>query len=144
MSMNESGTDLAVVGGDERFPPHPVDPRVRLAAEPTLLAWMRTGLALMGFGFVVARFGLFIRELAGVGKPVSTRHPRLSLWSGTTPVAFLVVLNLLTGVRYLQFLRCLELGEPDRAPRWPLGFVVATLMAALGIGMTRYLFAASF
>jgi uncharacterized membrane protein YidH (DUF202 family) len=30
-----------------------------LAAERTLLAWIRTGLALMGFGFVVARFGLF-------------------------------------------------------------------------------------
>ena len=31
-----------------------------LAAERTLLAWIRTGLALMGFGFVVARFGLFL------------------------------------------------------------------------------------
>ena len=30
-----------------------------LAAERTFLAWIRTGLALMGFGFVVARFGLF-------------------------------------------------------------------------------------
>lgn len=31
------------------------DPRIRFAAERTLLAWLRTGLALMGFGFVVAR-----------------------------------------------------------------------------------------
>jgi uncharacterized membrane protein YidH (DUF202 family) len=35
-----------------------------LAAERTFLAWIRTGLALMGFGFVVARFGLFLREIA--------------------------------------------------------------------------------
>ena len=42
------------------------DPRVYFAAERTLLAWVRTGLALMGFGFVVARFGLFLRELAAV------------------------------------------------------------------------------
>ena len=34
-----------------------------LAAERTFLAWLRTGLALMGFGFVVDRFGLFLRQL---------------------------------------------------------------------------------
>ena len=38
--------------------------RLALAEERTLLAWVRTGLALMGFGFVVARFGLFLREMA--------------------------------------------------------------------------------
>jgi putative membrane protein len=39
------------------------DLRDYLAAERTLLPWIRTGLALMGFGFVVARFGLFLQEL---------------------------------------------------------------------------------
>ena len=34
-----------------------------LAAERTMLAWIRTGLALMGFGFVVARFGLFLQQI---------------------------------------------------------------------------------
>ena len=38
----------------------PEDPRTRLAGERTLLAWVRTGLAKMGCGFVVARFGLFL------------------------------------------------------------------------------------
>jgi uncharacterized membrane protein YidH (DUF202 family) len=36
-------------------PPTGEDPRVRLAGERTLLAWVRTGLAMMAFGFVVAR-----------------------------------------------------------------------------------------
>lgn len=40
------------------------DPRVYLAAERAFLAGIRTGLALMGFGFVVAPFGSFFRELA--------------------------------------------------------------------------------
>lgn len=49
------------------------DPRILFAAERTLLAWVRTGLALMGFGFVVARFGLFLRELAAArGNAVPT------------------------------------------------------------------------
>ena len=55
----------------------PPDPRVRFAAERTLLAWVRTGVALMGFGFVVARFGLFLRELAAQ----SGREPLSSGWS---------------------------------------------------------------
>src|SRR5690348_14683619 len=38
-------------------------PRDYLANERTLLAWVRTGVALIGLGFVVARFGLFLREL---------------------------------------------------------------------------------
>jgi putative membrane protein len=39
------------------------DPRVYFAAERTLLAWIRTGITIMAFGFVVARFGLFLRLL---------------------------------------------------------------------------------
>ena len=34
------------------------DPRVYLAAERTFLAWIRTSISLMGFGFVIARFAL--------------------------------------------------------------------------------------
>ena len=37
------------------------DPRIYLAGERTLLAWVRTGLTVIGLGFVVARFGLFLR-----------------------------------------------------------------------------------
>jgi putative membrane protein len=42
------------------------DPRTYFAAERTFLAWIRTGLGLMGIGFAVSRFGLFLRELRGL------------------------------------------------------------------------------
>lgn len=43
---------------------HALDPRVILSNERTFLAWMRTGIALMAFGFVVSKFGLYLRIAA--------------------------------------------------------------------------------
>jgi putative membrane protein len=60
------------------------DPRVRFAIERTLLAWVRTGLALMGFGLVVARFGLFLREIESVRQAATLKASTgLSMWIGT-------------------------------------------------------------
>ena len=68
-----------------------------LAAERTLLAWIRTGLALMGFGFVVARFGLFLQELQVAQHILPPRSYGLSLWFGTALIALGVIVNILAG-----------------------------------------------
>jgi putative membrane protein len=39
------------------------DPRLRMANERTFLAWLRTGVSLMAFGFVVERFALFLKKI---------------------------------------------------------------------------------
>jgi hypothetical protein len=57
------------------------------ANERTLLAWIRTGIALMAFGFAIARFGLFLRELASVGTPAPRATSGLgAAWFRTVPV----------------------------------------------------------
>src|SRR3954454_16835767 len=86
----------------------PEDPRVRLAGERTLLAWIRTGLALMGFGFVVARFGLFLREMAASGGGAAPASTGVSLWIGTALVVLGVAVNLLAAAEHRRFLRALD------------------------------------
>jgi len=117
------------------------DIRTRLAAERTLLAWIRTGLALMGFGFVVARFGLFLREVAAVGHAEPARSTGLSLWIGTALVVLGVAANLLAARQHAQFLRHMRQGSPQPMARWPLGIVISLLLAILGLGIVGYLLA---
>jgi putative membrane protein len=119
------------------------DPRVRFAAERTLLAWIRTGLALMGFGFVVARFGLFLREIAVARQATPTHSPGWSRGTGTALVVLGVAVTLLAAAEHRRILRRLDHGEDYVAPRWSLGLVVSVLLAVLGAAMVAYLLLAS-
>ena len=115
------------------------DPRVYFAAERTLLAWVRTGLAMMGFGFVVARFGLFLREIAVLHPASPPRQQGLSLWVGITLVILGVVVNLCAAFKHWHTVRRLEKGEPLRFRPLSLGVMVALFLVLIGLAMAVYL-----
>lgn len=120
-------------------PNEPLDPRIYFAAERTLLAWVRTGLAMMGFGFVVARIGLFLRELATVRDAAPPHHMGFSLLVGTTLVISCVAVNLGAAAKHWYTVRRLERDQPLTFKPWSLGMVVAMSMGLLGLLTAVYL-----
>jgi uncharacterized protein (DUF302 family)/uncharacterized membrane protein YidH (DUF202 family) len=110
-----------------------------LAAERTLLAWIRTGLALMGFGFVVARFGLFQQQLQIAQRAPSVQPFGLSLWFGTTLIGAGIAVNLLSGWHHLRLIRLVDLGHATRPHTTTLAVATSMFLALVGIGMAIYL-----
>ncbi|MDZ4686622.1 MAG: hypothetical protein SH850_16245, partial [Planctomycetaceae bacterium] len=99
-------------------------------------------LALMGFGFVVARVGLFLHEISATG-PAPDTSSGLSLWIGGGMVVLGIVVNVGAAVQHISLLRRLECGEPYRTTIWSMGVAVTLLVAAIGMVMTAYLFLGS-
>lgn len=121
----------------------PGDPRVRFAAERTLLAWTRTGLALMGFGFVVARFGLFLRQIAASGG-VSTgstgrQTTGWSLWIGMCLIVLGVLVNVAASYEYFRFLRMAQRNLAYTPRTALLTIFVSGVLAVVGMMMAVYL-----
>jgi putative membrane protein len=117
------------------------DPRVYFAAERTLLAWLRTGLTVMAFGFVIARFGLFLR-LVAVQAPDLAPHASAGA-STLFGIALVVVGTAMIIAATLQYRQMVAgLPEADR-PRPHSGgtliIVSSFLVALVGLGLTAYL-----
>lgn len=119
------------------------DPRVYFAAERTFLAWIRTGLGLMGVGFAVSRFGLFLREMqAGeIHAPVhATIHSTgLSVYSGVALVALGVIVNVTAVTQHVRITRQLRDGTWVAGRVSTSAVVLGLILAAVGVGMAAYL-----
>ena len=119
------------------------DPRVYFAIERTFLAWTRTGLALMTFGFVIARLGLFLKQMQAMGGSAATGQapgsPSASLWIGSAIVALGIVVQALSLVEYRRLRRKFLAGEGVIGGGLPLPSIVGVTLLLLGLGLGGYM-----
>ena len=105
-----------------------------LANERTFLAWIRTSISVVVFGFVVAKFGITLRELLSVQNR-SAQESGMSLAIGLAFMLFGVFLSLAALLRYRNTRRRLEGGgfKPAGGIITVLGIVTALFGAVLGV-----------
>ncbi|MGA8036429.1 MAG: DUF202 domain-containing protein [Candidatus Acidiferrales bacterium] len=107
-----------------------------LANERTFLAWIRTSISIIVFGFVVAKFGITLREfLAMRGGPQT--ESGMSLAIGIGFMAMGIFMSVLSCVRYQRTRAMLEAGDFRPASRVVTGLSVVA--AAFGLILVAYL-----
>ena len=117
---------------------HKAGPSDYLAAERTFLAWIRTGLALMGFGFVVARFGLFLRELARTTNMRKFESNGISLFIGTVLILTGAAVNIASTISHVRLVARLNRGAEIAQPS-SIAIAVAISLSAMGLALAAYL-----
>jgi uncharacterized membrane protein YidH (DUF202 family) len=121
--------------------------QVHMANERTFLAWIRTSIGIMAFGFVLEKFALFIRQisfvLARMGQPnVSPLPPHLASpgWSsflGILLVGLGTVMGVLAYIRYKKRERQIE--EETYEPSLLMDILLTLSISAVGIFLIMYL-----
>jgi putative membrane protein len=110
-----------------------------LANERTFLAYARTALAFIAFGFVIARFALFTREVAVVAH-FRESAPAISTGFGTVMALAGVACAAYGAIRYVGSARAIRHGAVSALPDFG-ALVVAGVIAVIGLVVMWTLFA---
>jgi len=110
-----------------------------LANERTFLAWIRTSLGIMGFGFVVVKFSLFIRQIELVlktGAVTGSHHG----YSGVVGVSIVIIGALTVVLAFFKYRKTNKQIEEENFAQGSYGITVtAVLIFIIGIILSWYL-----
>lgn len=112
--------------------------RVHMANERTFLAWVRTSIGIMAFGFVVEKFALFLRQLYFIlGKQPLAMTPGYSSIFGGALVGFGALMGVLAFVRYLKVQK--QIDTDTYQPSSLLDIMVTLTLLAIAVFLIIYL-----
>jgi putative membrane protein len=115
--------------------------REHAANERTFLAWMRTAIAIMAFGFLVERFDLFLETIAPSlsGRVLSPLGHKFGNVAGLVLIAAGTGLVLLAMIRFIRNARAIDSEEEAKLTGSKLDLALASLLILLGVSMFLYL-----
>ena len=109
-----------------------------LANERTFLAWIRTSVGLMGFGFVVVKFSIFVRQISiAVDRTPPSSARGYSSVMGVSLVAFGAIIGILSFVRFKRVEK--QITHPEYKPSGILINLLAAAILLIGIFLVIYL-----
>lgn len=118
--------------------------RVHMANERTFLAWIRTSIGIMAFGFVVEKFSLFLKQLSyffgksGLpGAPAALPSQGYSSIVGIFLVGLGALMSVLAFIRYKKVER--QIDEDTYQPSMILDMLLVISILAVGVALVLYL-----
>ena len=111
------------------------------ANERTFLAWVRTAIAVMAFGFLVERFDLFLRYLApqSAQRQLTYHGEAFANWTGLAFILLGVATTVLAGVRFVRTAKDIETDDEVPGPGARFDLALATLVGLLGASLFLYM-----
>jgi putative membrane protein len=111
------------------------------ANERTFLAWVRTAIAVMAFGFLIERFDLFIKIAAPqlTERQLSSQGERFANWAGLTFIVIGVITIAIAGLRFTKTAKQIETDAEVPSPGERLDLALAIMIGLLGASLALYL-----
>ncbi len=111
------------------------------ANERTFLAWVRTAIAVMAFGFVIERFDLFLQVAASqiALKQIAPHGQRFANAAGLALIGIGIVMIVIAGIRFVRTTKAIETDDMVPSSGERLDLALSALIGLLGVSLFLYL-----
>jgi putative membrane protein len=113
------------------------DPRIFFAAERTLLAWTRTSLSLIAFGFIVERFGLYL-EMSG-SQETHELQREFSFYIGAASILLASVLSFFSAIQFNRLVNQFQRDQILEQHNFYAGIITNGIIGVISIVLCAYL-----